>query len=206
LSKIWLPKIWLSEIWLSKTLLSKTWLSQTMWLAVFGLVGLGPVIAIKVAAPPTSLIAEPAPNQSKIEPAFALNESAKSDRLELPRARAETGIIVPTAKPTPAETPSASPETVTPAETPSTGPETVTPMETSSPRPETVKEVADRHWQNANAKLIAVASPRRHPKSKEPKQSADNHSPGERKEVWHCRQDAVGSLLRSLDLSPRCNL
>jgi hypothetical protein len=193
LSKIWLSKIWLSKTWLSKTWLSKTWLSQTMWLAVFCLAGLGPVIAIKIAAPPTSSIAEPAPNQrpnqSRIEPAFALNESAKSDRLELPRARAETGIIVPAAKPTPTETP--------------------------SPSPETVKEAADRHWQNANAKLIAVASPRRHPKSKVPKQSADNHppseradnhSPGERKEVWHCRQDAVGSLLRSLDLSPRCNL
>jgi hypothetical protein len=168
-------------------------LSRTMWLALFCLVGLGPVIAIKVAAPPASSLVEPALDQSKTEPAFALNESAKSDRLELPRARAEAEIIVPAAKPTSAATPSASPETVTPAETPSTS-------------PETVKEVADRHWQNANAKLIAVASPRRHPKSKEPKQSADNHSPSERKEVWHCRQDAVGSLLRSLDLSPRCNL
>jgi len=117
---------------------------------------------------------------SKAEPAFALNESAKSDRLELPNARAEPEIIVPAAKPTPAETPSTSQETV--------------------------KKATDRHWQNANASIIPVVPPRRPTKSKEPKQSAGKSLPNERAEVWHCRQDAVGSLLRSLDLSPRCNL
>jgi hypothetical protein len=151
-----------------------------MWLALFCLVGLGPAIAIKVAAPPASLVVEPAQHQSEIEPAFALNDSAKSDRLELPNARAETETIVPAAKQMPADTPSTSPETV--------------------------KKVADRHWQNANARIISVASPRRHTKSKESKQSAGKYPPNERAEVWHCRQDAVGSLLRSLDLSPRCNL
>jgi hypothetical protein len=170
--------------------LSKTWLSKTMWLALFCLVGLGPVIAIKVAAPPAFLVVEPARDQSKMEPAFALNESAKSDRLELPSARAESEIIVPAARPAPAETPSTSPETV--------------------------KKVADQHWQNANASIIPVASPRRHTKSqefkskefksKESKQSAVKPPPSERAEAWHCRQDAVGSVLRSLDLSPRCNL
>jgi hypothetical protein len=85
-------------------------LSKTMWLAVFCLVGLGPAIAIKVAAPPASLVVEPAQDHSKTEPAFALNESAKSDRLELLNARAEPEIIVPAAKPRPAETPSNSQE------------------------------------------------------------------------------------------------
>src|SRR6202171_2475528 len=121
-------------------------MSRTMWLALFCLVGLAPAIAIKVAAPPASLVVEPAQDQRKIERAFALNESAKSDRLELPKARAETEIIVPAAKPVPAETPSTSPETV--------------------------KKVADQHWQNANAKIISVASPPRRTKSKELKQSA----------------------------------
>jgi hypothetical protein len=151
-----------------------------MWLTLFCLVGLGPVIAIKVAVPSASSVVGPAPDQSKTELAFALNESAKSDRLELPNARAEPEIIVPAAKPTPAETPSTSQETV--------------------------KKATDRHWQNANASIIPVVSPRRHTKSKEPKQSAGKSLPNERAEVWHCRQDAVGSLLRSLDLSPRCNL
>jgi hypothetical protein len=166
-------------------------LSRTMWVAVFCLVGLGLAIAIKVAAPPASLVVEPAQDQRKIEPAFALNESAKSDRLELPHVRAEPGIIVPTAngiivpeaKPTPAETPSTSQETV--------------------------PKIEDRGWQNANASIIPVAPPRRHSKSKELKQSAAKSAPTpprKRAEVWHCRQDSVGSLLRSLDLSPRCNL
>ena len=154
-------------------------MSRTMWLAVFCLVGLAPAIAIKVAAPPASLVVDPAQDQSKVERAFAPNESAKSDRLELPKARGETEIIVPAAKPMPTETPSTSPETV--------------------------KKVEDRHWQNASAKIISV-SPRRHTKSKESKQSVGKYPPNEKAEVWHCRQDAVGSLLRSLDLSPRCHL
>jgi hypothetical protein len=155
-------------------------MSRTMWLALFCLVGLAPAIAIKVAVPPASLVVEPAQDHSKVERAFALNESAKSDRLELPNARAETEIIVPAAKPMPAETPSTSPETV--------------------------KKVANQHWQNANAKIISVASPPRRTKFKELKRSAGKSPPNERAEVWRCRQDAVGSLLRSLDLSPRCNL
>jgi hypothetical protein len=155
-------------------------MSRTMWLALFCLVGLAPAIAIKVAVPPASSVAEPAQDQSKVEQAFTPNESAKSDRLELPNARAETEIIAPAAKPMPAEPPSTSPETV--------------------------KKVADRRWQNANAKIIPAASPPRRPKSKELKQSAGKYPTNERAEVWHCRQDAVGGLLRSLDLSPRCNL
>ena len=155
-------------------------MSRTMWLALFCLIGLGPAIAIKFAAPPASLVVEPARDQSKTEPAFAPNESAKSDRLELPNARAETEIIVPAAKPMPAEIPSTSPATV--------------------------KKVAGRHWQDANARTISVASPRRHTKSRESKKSASISPSNARAEVWHCRQDAMGSLLRSLDLSPRCDL
>jgi hypothetical protein len=150
-------------------------MSRTMWLAVFCLIGLGPAIAIMVAAP-ASLVVERAQHQSQMNPAFAL---AKSDRLELPNARAETDIIAPATKLMPADTPSTSPEAV--------------------------KKVDDGHWQNANAKTMSP-SPRRHTKSKESMQSPGKYPPNERAEVWHCRQDAVGSLLRSLDLSPRCHL
>ena len=153
-------------------------ISRTMWPAVFCLIGLGPAIAIMVAAP-ASLVVERAQHQSEVKPAFALNDSAKSNRLELPNTSAETGITVPATKLMPVDTPSTSPETV--------------------------KKVEDRHWQNASAKIIS-ASPRRHTKSKESKQSVGKYPPNERAEVWHCRQDAVGSLLRSLDLSPRCHL
>jgi hypothetical protein len=212
---------------LPKTWLPKTWLPKTMWLTLFCLVGLGPVIAIEFAAPPASSVVGPAPDQSKpdqskpdqskIELASAPNETAKSDRLELPSARTEPEIIVPGAKPAPAETPSASAETAsTNVETPSTSVETSSTSAVTSPTSvettsstgvETaVKKVADRHWRDANARLLPVTPPRRHTKSKELQQSASDHLPSERPEAWHCRQDAMGSLLRSLDLSPRCNL
>jgi hypothetical protein len=154
-------------------------MSRTVWLALFCLIGLGPAIAIKVATPPASLVVQPAQGQSKIEPALAPNQSAKSDRLELPDTRGETELTEPST--------------------------TTMPVATSSTSPETVKQVASRHWQDANART-SVASPRRHTKSKESKRSAGKFHPNERAEVWHCRQDGVGSLLRSLDLSPRCNL
>jgi hypothetical protein len=155
-------------------------MSRTVWLALFCMVGLGPAIAIRVAAPWASLVVEPAQDQSKIEPAFALNESAKSDRLELPGTPAKTEIVAPATKTTPAETPSTNPETI--------------------------KKTASGHWRDANATVMPVASPLRHTKSKESKKSAGQDPPKARAEVWHCRQDAMGSVLRSLDLSPRCNL
>ena len=149
-----------------------------IWLALFCLIGLGPVIAIMVAAP-SSLVVERAQHQGQMNPAFALNDSAKSDRLELPNGRAETDIVVPATKLMPADTPSSSPEAV--------------------------KKVDDGHWQNANAKTMPP-SPRRHIKTKGSMQSAGKYPSNERAEVWHCRQDAMGSLLRSLDLSPKCHL
>jgi hypothetical protein len=155
-------------------------MTRTMWLALFCLVGLGPAIAIKVAAPLTSLVVESARDQSKIERAFVLNESAKSDRLELSNIPVETEIDVPATKTMPVETPSTSPETV--------------------------KKTASGHWRDANATVMSVAPPLRHAKSKESKKSVGQDPPKARAEVWHCRQDAMGSLLRSLDLSPRCNL
>jgi hypothetical protein len=186
-------------------------MSRTMWLALFCLVGLAPAIAIKVAATPASLVVEPAQDQSRVERAFAPNETAKSDRLELARANPEPDIIVPAANPASAETPSPSVETPsTNAVRASTNVETAssTDVETaSSTRVETaVKKAANRPWQNANARLLPTAPPHRHTKSKEPEPSAANHPPSERAEAWHCRQDAMGSILRSLDLSPRCNL
>src|SRR5258706_758459 len=148
-------------------------MSRTMWLAVFCLIGLGPAIAIMVAAP-ASLVVERAQHKSEMKPAFALNDSAKSDRLELSNARAETEIIVPATKLMPADTPSTNPETV--------------------------KKVKDRHWQNASAKIIS--SPRRNTKSKEWNQSEGKYPPTERAEVWHCQRSAGVSILGALNLSP----
>jgi hypothetical protein len=190
-----------------------------MWVALFCLIGLGPAIAIKVAAPLASLVVEPAQDQKKIEWAVAPNTSAKSDRLELPNAHAEAEIIVPPVKPMLEETPSAGPETVKKvADRPwqdanaRAEAEIVVPplkpmlAETPSTSPKTAKKVAGRLWQDTNARTISAASPSRHAKSRESKKSADTSPSNARPEVWHCRQDAVGGLLRSLDLSPRCNL
>jgi len=163
-------------------------MSRTMWLALFCMIGLGPVIAIKLATP-ASLVVEPAQGQSKIEPAIAANESAKGDRLELFNTPAKTEIVAPATKAMPAESPSTSLDTINPSE-----------------NPEPIKKTASGHWRDANATAVSAASPPRHTKSKESKRSFGQEPPKARAEVWHCRQDAMGSLLRSLDLSPRCNL
>jgi hypothetical protein len=160
-------------------------MSRTVWLALFCLIGLAPAIAIKVAAPPAPLVVTPAQDhQSKVEREFAPNESAKADRQELPQelpnARAETEMVAPAAKPVPAETPSTNPGTV--------------------------KKAADQHWRNANAKIIPAVPPPQRTKSKALEPIAARSPPNEKAGAWHCRQDAMGGLLRSLDLSPRCNL
>jgi hypothetical protein len=155
-------------------------MTRTMWFALFCLVGLGAAVAMKAATPPAALVDESALDQSKTEPASVPNELAKSDRLELPNTRVGTENIVPPTK-------------TMPTETPSTG-------------RETIKKVANWHWQDANPRTISVGSPQRHTKSKEAKKSTGTSPSNTRAEVWHCRQDAMGSLLRSLDLSPRCDL
>ena len=175
-------------------------MSRTMWLALFCMVGLGPAIAIKVAALPAALVVEPAQDQSKIEPGFTPNELAKADRLELPDSPAKTEFVVPFTKPMSAESPSTNAETIERVSADHAVVRQTPVFKGGLGRP------VDRNWQNANAKISSVESPRRHTKSNESMQSTGKHPPNKAAEVWHCRQDAMGSLLRSLDLSPRCNL
>jgi hypothetical protein len=62
---------------------------------------------------------------------------------------------------------------------------------------------------NRNGKSLGVAPsepPRRHAIARKPIASAGNNPPKPETHAWHCRQDATGSLLRALDLSPRCNM
>jgi hypothetical protein len=175
-------------------------LSGTMWFArcLVGvcLLGLVPAIAIKLAAPSTSVVVAPAQHQSRTEPAFALNEAAKSDRLALPNARAEPGIVVPGAITAPAAKPS-------PAETPSTAPVAVN-KAADPPSQNNPSSQQDASWQNANASIVPIAPLRRHVESRKPKPIAVRSLPNQRTEVWHCRQDATGDFLRALDLSPKC--
>ena len=160
-------------------------MTRTMWIAVFCLVTSVASIAIRVAAPPTSSSVQAAPVQDKTAMGPVPNESAKSDRLELPEIRAETAVV-PAAQAVPVETPA------TPVETPATKPEAI-----RIPRP---------RWRDANARVPPSEPPHRRTITREPKRDAGGNPPGARAEAWHCRQDAMGSLLRSLDLSPRCNL
>jgi hypothetical protein len=157
-------------------------MTRTMWIAVFCLVTLGASIAIRMAWPPASVLAETPPYQNKIATGPGPNEAAKSDRLELPsiRAEAEKTVMTPAAPPEPAET--------------------------LPGRPETIK-IPSEHWQDANAKIAPSEPPPHHRAiAREPKKNVASNPPAAKPEAWHCRQDAMGSLLRSLDLSPRCNL
>jgi hypothetical protein len=157
-------------------------MTRTMWIAVFCLVTLGASIAIRIASPPASVFAETAPHQSIIGAGPGPNEAAKSDRLELPSIRAETDEteMMPAAQPLPVETPARKPETI---------------------------KMPNQRWQDANAKIAPPEPPpHRRPIASEPKKNTASNPPAPKAEAWHCRQDAMGSLLRSLDLSPRCNL
>ena len=158
-------------------------MTRTMWVAVFCLVTSGASIAVRVASPPASLFAETEPHQSEIGTGPVPNEAAKSDRLELPSIRAETRTM-PAAQPLPVENPPGKPETS---------------------EPETIK-TPGQHWRNANARIAPSEPPHHRPVAREPKKNAASNPATAKAEAWHCRQDAMGSLLRSLDLSPRCNL
>lgn len=159
--------------------------TRTMWLVVFCLIGLGAAIAIKAATPGLYSIAARSQEQNEPTPAFTLNEAAKSDRLKLPDAGGETEAIAPTTTSMPAEPPS-----------------TVT---------KSTKTTTIPHWREANAKVVTATS-LRHAKRKQAENRAKTKKrPIERAanspaHVFHCRQDAVGGLLRALDLSPRCEL
>jgi hypothetical protein len=188
-----------------------------MRIALFCLVGLGPAIAIKVVTRPASLTFEAAQDQIRTETALAPNEAAKADRLPLRDFRAETEVM-PAGQPQPSETPPTGPgETVSipgrrwqdanaralPGESlPRTGPGVDTDDGNTS---NNETERPSRFNRNGKGSRLAPSERPRHAIAKRPVESAGNGQPKPR-EVWHCRQDAMGSVLRSLDLSPRCNM
>jgi hypothetical protein len=191
-------------------------MTRTMWIALFCLVGLSPAIAIKVVTRPASLAVEA--DQNRTEMALAPNEAAKADRLPLHDIRAETEIM-PVAQPEPSENPAAGPdETVRipgrrwqdanakafPGESlPRTG-SAVDSSDENTPNNEA--EPPSRFNRNPKGASVAPSErARRRTIARRPIESASSNPPKPR-EVWHCRQDAMGSVLRSLDLSPRCHM
>jgi hypothetical protein len=183
---------------------------RTMWIALLCLVGLGPAIAIKVVTRPASPTVEVAQDHGRTELALAPNEAAKSDRLPLPDIRAE-GEAMPAAQREPSETPPGGPETGrVPGRRWQDANAKALPGEL---------DAGDENASNKDAKLPprlkrngkgsrAGSSERRHRPTiaRRPMESAGNSPPKPKTEVWHCRPDAMGSVLRSLDLSPRCNM
>ena len=79
------------------------------------------------------------------------------------------------------------------------------PVATPNIKPDTIKD-SGRRWRDANARIAPPEPSHRRNMTRVQEKSAVSHPPKARAEAWHCRQDAVGSLLRSLDLSPRCEL
>jgi hypothetical protein len=198
-------------------------MTRTMWIALFCLVGLGPAIAIKIVTRPAALAFEATQDQgrqdqSRTELALAPNEAAKADRLPLHEIRAETEVM-PVAQPEPSETPAAGPDDTVkvPGRHWQDANAKALPGE-SLPRGGSGADAGDENTSNReaeppprfnrNAKGAGVAPPERahrHTIARRPIESASSNPPKPR-EVWHCRQDAMGSVLRSLDLSPRCNM
>jgi hypothetical protein len=198
-------------------------MTRTMWIALFCLVGLGPAIAIKIVTRPAALAFEAAQDQSRqdqsrTELAPAPNEAAKADRLPLRDIRAETEVM-PVAQPEPSETPAGGPDDTVkvPGRRWQDANAKALPGE-SLPQGGSGADAGDENTSNReaeppprfnrSAKGAGVAPPERahrHTIARRPIESASSNPPKPR-EVWHCRQDAMGSVLRSLDLSPRCNM
>jgi hypothetical protein len=170
---------------------------RTMWFALFCLAILGAMIAIKIATTPILLAVAATHDQAATGIAFESNTAAKSDRLPIPDIPkpTEADSFPPVATTMPVEAPSNSVETTNKAIN-ETARKTID---------TTLKKIEHRHWQNSNAKLIADSPPRRQAKARPEKTNVDNDQGKATSNVFRCRQDAFGSMLRSLDLSPRCS-
>jgi hypothetical protein len=180
-------------------------MTRTMWIALFCLVGLGPAIAIKVVTRPSPAL-EAAQDQSRTEIASGPNEAAKSDRLKLPDMRAESEAV----QPEPSEAPPANPETTglpgrhwQDANAKALSGDMDPGEENGSDKE---KKPALRINRNGKSSGVAPSEPHRHAVVKRPIESAGVSPAKPETHAWHCRQDATGSLLRALDLSPRCNM
>jgi hypothetical protein len=190
-------------------------MTRTMWIALFCLVGLGPAIAIKVVTRPASPAIDAAPGQARTELAPIPNEAAKSDRLPLHDIAAEAEIM-----------PAAEPSGTPPAGAEATGipgrrwqdANAKARPDESLPRTGSGVETDDENTSNEEAKpplrfnrngtgsrVTPSERLHRHAIARRPIESAGN-SPPKPREAWHCRQDTMGSMLRSLDLSPRCHM
>ena len=196
-------------------------MTRMMWIGLFCLIGLGSGIAARVVTLPASVAVGPAKDEARTEVALAPNEAAKSDRLELPHVRSETGIVTP-AQAMPVEMPSASPDTTgipgrrwqdANASASPTEVDTGSHTETASKNHKEVKDPKElkgpRTKDSRELKGSGIARserPHRHMIARRSDDNASRSPPKVQAESWHCRQDAMGGFLRALDLSPKCNM
>jgi hypothetical protein len=168
-----------------------------MWFALSCLAIFSAMIAIKIATMSAPPIIAAAHDQTAREDVFGPNTAAKSDRLQIPQIRQpiETDPVPSLVTTIPVEAPTHLPETTGRAIND-------TPQKTIDT---TTKNITHRRWRDANAKLIADSPPRRRAKARPEKTNADNDHGKTTSNVFRCRQDAFGGLLRSLDLSPHCS-
>jgi hypothetical protein len=172
-----------------------------MWFALCCL-AVGALVSIKAIATP-SLLAVVAnfPDAPRTRPgpdeSLTPNRAAKSDRLPIPDMRTPANAFTPqvATATTPFVPVERAPATI-PAEPARTNADDGRQMEAWT--------VAHRRWRKANAKLIAAPPQQRLVRKSHPTAEADNGTGKVIVNTLPCRQDAVGGLLRALDLSPRC--
>jgi hypothetical protein len=169
---------------------------RTTWFALSCLAALGATIAVRTATAPAPPAVAVAQDQAATEIAFEPNTAAKTDRLPIPDVR---------------EPPDADPAPVvaiaTPVEAPSHGPgiaDKTTGEATRAAIDVAPRKHAHRRWQDSNAKLVADPPPRRRATARTEKTNADSDHSKTTTDALRCRQDALGGLLRSLNLSPSC--
>ena len=179
---------------------------RIVWFALCCLAGFGTLVSIEAIATP-SLFAVVAnfPDAPRTRPgpdeSLTPNRAAKSDRLPIPDMRPPTNTFTPQAQVAMATTP------VVPVERAPASPNI--PAEPARTNADDARQMAawtaaHRRWRKANAKLIAAPPQQRLVRKPRPTAEADNRTGKVIVNTLPCRQDAVGGLLRALDLSPRC--
>jgi hypothetical protein len=171
---------------------------RTVWLAVFCLIGLGAMVAIRAGTPPTPPSVRASPEQTSVaenfsqdifsqdtfsRDAFSQDTLTKADKLKIAYAHDPVAV-----KPLMLATKA-------PDETPS-----------QPPSPVATPKIVSRHWHDPNAKNSGAAPPGRRTKHQEPKTTKNVERAKAPVDLRPCRRpEGFAGLLRALNLSPGCD-
>lgn len=177
-------------------------MTRTVWFALICLSGLGAVVAIAATMTPVPVPA-PAEQHAGADDGFVLDRSAKTDRLPLVKAQDPASAQV-AAQP-PADPPIVAPDLLDKAESTPAMPAATTADGDETPRRTTASRTRHhQRWQDANARLAETPPPRRHARRAHPRTEAANDPSKATVNALPCRHDAMGGLMRALNLSPHC--